>query len=190
MVAIRKEDIYVTPEEYLAGERLSDVRHEYLAGTVHAMSGGSTAHARIAGNIFREFGNQLRGKPCEVFTSDMKVRLRPAEGEFFYYPDVTVDCAPSRDPHAVYLEEPMVIVEVLSPSTERIDLSEKLGNYLRLPSLAVYVVVNQFSPHVTVHRRTAEGWAMEFYGDIADAIPFPEIGCMLPLTSIYERMGF
>jgi Uma2 family endonuclease len=190
MVALRKEDIYVTPGEYLAGERLSDTKHEYLAGIVNAMSGGSKAHARISGNIFRNLGNQLEGKPCEAFNSDMKVHLRLAEGEFFYYPDVSVDCSGPRDPHAFYIDEPKVIFEVLSPTTERIDMSEKLGNYLRLPSLVAYVLVGQFTPHVTIHRRAAEGWSMEFLGATTDTLALPEIDCTLPLTAIYERMGF
>lgn len=190
MVALRKEDVYITPEDYLAGERLADTRHEYLAGVVHAMSGGSLAHARIAGSIFRNLGNQLAGKPCEAFNSDVKVRLRLAEGEFFYYPDASVDCSGSRDPHALYIEEPKVIFEVLSPTTERIDMSEKLSNYLRLPSLHAYVLVGQFTPHVTIHRRTDSGWRMEFLGAMTDILELPEIDCTLPLTAIYERMGF
>lgn len=190
MVALRKEDIYVTPEEYLAGERLGHEKHEYLAGVVHAMSGGSAAHARIAGNILRALGNQLSGKPCEAFNSDMKVRLQLGEGEFFYYPDVSVRCGSPIAPSEVFIDQPKVVFEVLSPSTERIDAGEKLGNYLRLPSLAAYLLVGQFTPHVTVHRRTPEGWRMEFFGDTATTIELPEIECRLPLAAIYERMGF
>ena len=191
MVALRKEDIHVTPEEYLAGERLSDTKHEYLAGVVHAMSGASRAHARISGNITSELNRQLRGKPCEAFGTDLKVRIRFGEAEFFYYPDVSVDCSSQTDPRHVHLEAPTVIFEVLSPSTERIDKSEKFSNYSRLPSLRVYVLVDQFRPVVTLYRREEGGdWREEFSGSIEDTIPLPEIACSLPLAAIYERMGF
>jgi Uma2 family endonuclease len=191
MVALRKEDIYVTPEEYLAGERLADTKHEYLAGVVHAMSGGSLAHARISGNIASELNRQLRGKPCEAFALDLKVRIRFGESEFFYYPDALVNCSTGGDSRQHYIEEPTVIFEVLSPSTERIDKSEKFSNYSRLPSLRVYALVDQYRPVVMLYRRESGGdWREEFHGSIDDTLALPEIDCALPLTAIYERMGF
>jgi Uma2 family endonuclease len=189
-LALRKEDIYITPSEYLAGERMSEIKHEYLAGIVHAMSSVSRAHARITGNIQRELGNQLRGKRCEVFGPDIKVHLNFDAREFFYYPDVSVDCSGAGDPHAHFIESPTLIFEVLSPSTERIDCGEKLSNYLRLPSLAAYTLVAQSNPAVTVHRRTTSGWDMEFYGEMSTVVTYREIDSALPLAAIYERMGF
>lgn len=191
MVALRKEDVYVTPEDYLAGERLADTKHEYLAGVVHAMSGATRAHTRISGNIVSELNRQLRGRPCEAFGLDLKVRIRFGEAEFFYYPDALVDCAPGANSRQDYVEEPTVIFEVLSPSTERIDKSEKFSNYSRLPSLRVYALVDQYRPVVMLYRREIGGdWREEFYGSIADTLALPEIDCALPLTAIYERMGF
>src|SRR6478735_9579138 len=93
MTVLRKEDIYLTPEEYLAGERVSQTKHEYLAGMVYAMAGASAAHNRIARNILVELTVQLRGKRCEPFGSDMRLRIRNRRATFYYYPDVAVDCS-------------------------------------------------------------------------------------------------
>ena len=125
--ALRKSD-YVSPEEYLTGEELSEDKHEYLNGVVYMMAGASAGHDRIAANIMRHLGNALSGKPCEAFTSDTRVRVRPGEGEFYYYPDATVDCS-GRANDSKYAESPRVIFEVLSPATERTDRVEKLQNY-------------------------------------------------------------
>jgi Uma2 family endonuclease len=188
MVALRKEDVYITPEEYLAGERLADSKHEYLAGVVHAMSGASREHNLISGDIFLSLGNQLRGKPCKVFTADMRVYIQRGAATFYYYPDIVVDCSGKGK---LAVEEPGVIFEVLSPETERTDRAEKLRNYQTLPSLRVYALVDQFRPVVTLYRRDIAGeWTSEFYGSIEDTIALPEIDCALPLTAIYERMGF
>jgi Uma2 family endonuclease len=191
MVALRKEDVYTTPEEYLAGERLSDTKHEYLAGVVHAVSGATRAHTRISGNIVSELNRQLRGRPCEAFGLDLKVRIRFGGAEFFYYPDALVDCASDGQSRQHYVDDPTVIFEVLSPSTERIDKSEKFSIYSRLPSLRIYGLVDQYRPVVTLYRREPGGdWREEFYGSIEDTLALPEIDCTLPLTAIYERMGF
>jgi Uma2 family endonuclease len=191
MVALRKEDVYVTPEDYLAGERLADTKHEYLAGVVHAMSGSTAGHDIVAGNIYAELRAALRGKPCMAFTSNMKVHIRFGETSFFYYPDVSVDCSRTSNLRSAYVEEPTVIFEVLSPSTERIDKSEKFSNYSRLPSLRVYALVDQYRPVVMLYRREIGGdWREEFHGSIDDTLALPEINCTLPLTAIYERMGF
>jgi Uma2 family endonuclease len=183
--AIRPE-YYQTPEEYLAGERVSQEKHEYLAGVIYAMAGTSIGHDRIAGNIYRHLGNQLSGKPCEAFSSDVKVRIRKDAADFFYYPDVTIDCSGAGNA-ALFADEPRVSVEVLSPDTERIDRGEKLRNYQALPSLEVYALVDQFHIAVTLYRRTAQGWEMEFLTEVTDVISLASIDCALPLSTIYER---
>ena len=186
MTALRKEDIYLTPEEYLAGERVSQTKHEYLAGMVYAMAGASAAHNRIARNILVEFTVQLRGRRCEPFGSDMRLRIRNPRATFYYYPDVTVDCSGEVGNE---MKEPSVIVEVLSPDTERSDRGEKLVNYLNIPSMRVYVLVDQYKAAVTVYRRgEGDAWEMEFLGSIDDTLALPEIECALPLRSIYERV--
>ncbi len=186
MTVLRKEDVYLTPEEYLAGERVSQTKHEYLAGMVYAMAGGSTAHNRISRNVLVELTVQLRGKRCEPFVSDMRLRIRNPRATFYYYPDVTVDCS---DATGNEVEEPSVIFEVMSPDTERSDRGEKLVNYQNIPSMRVYVLVDQYKAAITVYRRgEGDAWEMEFLGSIDDTLALPEIECTLPLRSIYERV--
>lgn len=184
---LRTEDYYITPEEYLASERISQTKHEYLAGVVYAMAGASRGHNRIVGNIARELSSQLRGKPCEAFSSDMRLTIQNGSTEFYYYPDVVVDCSGST---RNMVEEPTVVVEVLSPDTERVDRGEKLNNYQNLPSLKAYVLVDQFHAAVTVYRREGDNWCMDFFGEKNAVIELPSIGCALPLSAIYERMHF
>ncbi len=191
MTALRKEDIFVTPAEYLAGEKLNPgPRREYVDGVVYDMAGSTAAHSRIASSIVRDLGTQLRGKKCEVFGPDIKIHVVADHSEFYYYPDVSVDCSGSADIRRLHNEEPVVIFEVLSHATERVDIGEKLQNYLRLPSLKVYALVGQTTPYVVVHRRTGDQWFTEFVGDLSATLDLPEIDCTLPLASIYERMGF
>jgi Uma2 family endonuclease len=179
-------DYYATPEDYLAAERVSQQKHEYLAGVIYAMAGTTIGHERLAGNISGELRTQLRGRKCEVFSSNVKVRIRKNAAEFYYYPDVTVDCSGAENAE-LFAEEPRVIFEVLSPDTERVDRGEKLRNYQSLDSLDVYALVDQFHIAVTVYRRTSDGWKMEFYTDQEDILDLPTIECTLPMKSIYER---
>jgi len=183
-----RTDYYISPEDYLCGERVSQEKHEYLAGVIYAMAGTSIGHDRIAGNIYRSLGNQLEGRACESFSSDVKVRIQRDAASFFYYPDVTVDCSGSAN-GSLFAEAPRVIFEVLSPATERIDRGEKLRNYQSIPTLEAYVLVDQYHVAVTVYRRTAEGWVMEFLTEKTNTVEFPGIECRLPLATIYERMG-
>ena len=153
------------------------------------MAGTSAAHERIGSNITAALNNQLRGRRCEVFGSNLRVRIRqPGAAEFYYYPDALVDCStlPNR---AIYAEEPVVIFEVISPESERIDSGEKLGYYRTLPSLRVYVLINQFNPAITIYRREGEEWQTEFLGRVDATLELPEIECRLPLAAVYERVG-
>ena len=175
-----------TPEQYLAAERVSQEKHEYLAGVIYAMAGASVRHNRIVYNLIRELGNQLAGSRCDTFSSDMRVRIRKGASEFYYYPDVIVDCSSPPD-NSYYSEEPRVIFEVLSPDTERIDRGEKLQNYQSLDSLGVYVLVDQSRLAVTVYRRMNENWAMELLTAREGLLTLPEIACRVSLAEIYER---
>ncbi len=183
-----RRDNYISPEEYLEGEELSTEKHEYLDGVVYMMAGTSAGHERIALNIGMELRMQLRGKPCEAFSSETRVRVCPERGEFYYYPDVTVDC--SRRPNdSQYAEKPRVIFEVLSPATERVDRVEKLQNYQRIESLEAYVIVEQFRIAMTIHRRTPGGWETELLLEKEDILKLACIACELPLAAVYERTG-
>jgi Uma2 family endonuclease len=177
---------YSTVEEYLAAEERSEQKHEYLAGVIYAMAGTTIEHERISMNIVRTLGDQLRGKPCEVFSSNVKVRIQTGFAEFYYYPDATVDCGTARG-ESLFAAEPRVIFEVLSPSTERIDRGEKLRNYQALPSLEAYVIVDQSRPAVTLYRREGSSWKMELVTEQDAIVSFPGVGCTLTLASIYER---
>ena len=119
MTAVAKASHWISPEEYLEGERFSDIRHEYVDGTVYAMAGASADHNRISGNIFTELSNRLRGGRCEAFMNDMKLKTL-ADSRLFYYPDVFVACDPA-DNAEYFRERPTVIFEVLSKETERTD---------------------------------------------------------------------
>jgi Uma2 family endonuclease len=175
-----------TPEEYLAAERIAEQRHEYLSGALYAMAGTSRDHERIAINICGELRAQLRGRPCEVLASNIKVRIHKEAAQFFYYPDATVDCG-SAAGDSLFAEQPRVIFEILSPETERIDRVEKFYNYQTLPSLLTYVLVDQLRLAVTVYRRTNDEWAVELLTKKEDILKLPEIECSLPLNAIYER---
>ncbi len=187
MTALPVSHARLTEEEYLAGELLSEVRHEYLAGVVHAMAGASARHNAIVVNLIASLHPCLRGKPCQPFSSDMKLRVEFGAGSVFYYPDAMVCCDPSDDA-AYYRERPVLIIEVLSPETARVDQREKFLAYRTLPSLEVYVLVDQASCQLTLHRRENE-WQAEFITDPGASLTVPGLDWTVPLRDIYERTG-
>ena len=176
----------ITIAEYLAGEDLADVKHEYLGGTVHAMSGASNRHNLIASNALIFLGARLRGKSCRPFNSDTKVRIEYPDHTRFYYPDAMVVCHPNPlSDH--YQEHPALIIEVLSDSTRRTDLREKRDAYLTIPSLKVLMLVEPDSASVIVHRRKPEGgFAIEQHDGMEAVIALDEIEAALPLSELYE----
>jgi Uma2 family endonuclease len=175
-----------TWDEYEALERDSGERHEFVDGLVYAMAGGTDNHNRISLNIAAHLHAKLRGKSCEPFHLDMKLKLELGLSIRGYYPDVMVICNP-EDNHRLHRKDPTVVIEVLSESTERIDRNEKLMAYQALPNLQAYVLASQASRALTVHRR-ANGWQPEHI--IGNAILHLEvIGASLTLDEIYERTG-
>lgn len=174
----------ITVEEYLEFEKDSPVKHEYVGGHVYAMTGVSRRHSRISGNIFRKLADAADGGPCRVHQSDMRV---PTPDSLFYYPDVVVACGP--EPEDPYLEdEPCLIVEVISPSTETIDRREKLLFYRKIPSLHTYLIAEQDEARVERHYRDErDGWRTEVVegGDIA--VPCPP-GAGLSLADVYRGL--
>ena len=180
------EDYYVTPEEYLAGELIAKERHEYVAGIVYAMSGTTIGHWRIVDHLTRSLGDQLRGRRCEAFSTGIKVKIRTGRAEFYYYPDVVIDCGRHPD-NSYFADEPRVIFEVLSESTERTDRTEKRIHYQTLPTLDVYVLVDQARMAVTVYRRAEGEWTTELLTAATDVLALPTVECSLPLGTIYER---
>lgn len=179
----------LSPAEYLARELESSIKHEYVGGVVHAMSGARTRHNRIATSLLRTLGQSLKGQKCEPFNSDMKVRIQLPTHVRFYYPDAMVVCQPNSDDEA-FQDHPKVIVEVLSRRTRRLDLGEKREGYLRIPSLAVYLLIEQDEPAVVAYRRSDQGFERELYQGLEAILGLPEIGCQLPLAEIYDRVEF
>lgn len=176
-------------EEYLELERMSEVRHEFVAGEVHAHAGGTRRHDVISGNTFASLWNAARGGPCRVHTAD---RLLRAPEDVFYYPDVMVVCPPEDEPEdesALFEESPCLVVEVTSPSTRDIDRREKLLAYRNITSLKAYFVVDQQELRVERHWRDESGrwWRAEAVGrDGIVPVPCPEVE--LPLPRIYEGL--
>lgn len=179
---------WVSPEEYLAAEFKSDVRHEYFAGEVFAMAGASLEHNRLAGDIFTALNVHLRGKRCEAFINDMKAHVRKEHDEWFYYPDVMVTCDPAGL-HKYYCETPCIIFEVLSPDTEALDRREKRMAYQGIPTLHTYVLVAQDRRELTVYRRGEGDWTRELLPEQGTVLRLPQIEFELTLDTIYARVG-
>ena len=173
---------FVSIEDYLAGEERGDVRHEYLDGQVYAMTGASDRHGLIVNAIAFALTPAARRKGCQLFTSDMKLRLEIAGKTLFYYPDLLLTCNPA-DRETYYRQSPCLLVEVLSESTARIDRREKLLGYQTLPSLETYLLVEQGTRLVELYRRS-NGWRVEDFeqGDI----PLDCLDTVLPLEEIYR----
>ena len=179
---------YFTPEEYIALERKAHFKSEYFNGHIIAMAGASFKHSLIVSNISGELHVQFKGRGCSVHTNDM--RVRPSLGDAYFYPDVVVVCGEPEFEDDVFdtLLNPIVIVEVLSPSTERRDRGEKFTRYKHLMSLQEYVLVSQDKVWVEHHRRHGTQWVLSHYRALADALPLSSIGCELPLHHIYARV--
>jgi Uma2 family endonuclease len=179
----------VSVEDYLAGELTSPVKHEYVGGVLYAMAGARNAHNLIASNTLGALHARLRGRPCRPYNSDTKIRVRLPGQVRFYYPDVSVICRPNPQTDS-FQDEPAAIVEVLSRRTRRIDEGEKRDAYLTIPSLAVYVLVEQDTAAVVAFRRTAAGFVREVHEGLDAVLPLGEIGIDLPLAEIYETVEF
>jgi len=180
---------WTSPEEYLERERGAETKSEYLDGEILAMAGASRAHNLIVGNLVGELRARLRGRPCEVYPSDMRVRVR--ETGLYTYPDVTVVCgAPElQDAHQDTLLNPTLLIEVRSPSTEQDDRGWKGAHYRRLPSLLEYVLVRQDEPSIERYRRHGEReWLITEVEGLGETVELASVGVTLPLEEIYERV--
>ncbi len=179
----------VAIDDYLAGELVSPIKHEYLGGVVYAMAGARNAHNLIASNTLVALGSRLRGKRCRPYNSDTKIRLRLPHQIRFYYPDVSVICRPNP-PTDSFQDDPAVLVEVLSRSTRRVDEGEKKDAYLTIPSLCAYVLIEQETPAAVVFRRTEQGFVREIHSGLEAVIPLREIDIELPLAEMYDGVEF
>ena len=187
MTAVKQPD-FITVEDYLAGEETSEMKHEYLGGSVHAMAGATIRHNQISLSALVALYGQLKGKPCQPFNSDTKIRIQYSDHTRLYYPDAMVVCESNPDTQH-FQDRPVVIIEVLSDSTRRTDLGEKRDAYQTVPSLKVLMLVEPDSASVTVHRRQLDGnFVTERYLGLDASIPLPEIEAALSLADLYERV--
>ena len=178
----------VSVKDYLAGKLISPIKHEYVGGVVYAMAGTGNAHAIIAVNLVGELHQRLRGKPCHPYSSDTKIRIHLTTHVRFYYPDASVVCRPNPQSDS-FQDEPAVIFEILSRRTRRLDEGEKKDAYLTIPSLHVYVLLEQETAAALVYRRTEQGFVREVYEGLDTVLPLSEIGISLPIAEIYESCG-
>ena len=182
---------FVSPEEYLAQERLAERKSEYLQGEVFAMAGASPRHVWIVANILAEFRQQLKGKPCRVSASDLRLRVTPAR--LYTYPDVMVICGEAQfaDDQKDTVLNPILIVEVLSESTRDYDRGKKFQNYRKLPSLIEYLMIEQDEPHIEHWTRQRENhWDFVEIDDLARSIELTSIGCVLPPAEVYDKIDW
>lgn len=182
---------YLTPEEYLALERQSELRSEYINGQMVAMTGASREHNLIATNISGSLWQQLKKQPCEVYSSDMRIRV-PATG-LYTYPDVVVVCDEPKlaDNFFDTLLNPTLIVEVLSDSTESCDRGKKFGDYRTVESLAEYLLVSQHEYKVEQYVKQPDGrWLLSDINSIEGKIELASLPCGLALSEVYERVSF
>ncbi len=172
----------VSIKDYLAGELKSDVRHEFYDGSVYAMAGAGRHHNIISLNIATLLRQKSRGTPCRTFVADMKLNI--TELNRFYYPDILLGCDES-DNHEYYLQNPCLIVEVLSPSTEAIDRREKLHAYKDITSLKEYVMVSQEKQELELYRRDGGSWQY-FLLDENDTLHLECLDIDIKMSEVYE----
>ena len=179
-----------TPEQYLAMERKSDFKSEYDGGFITAMSGASTEHNLITGNLHGEIRSQLKGRPCMVFMSDM--RLCVSRTGLYTYPDVMAACGERQylDAEVDTLLNPTMIVEVLSTTTESYDRGRKFGHYRQLASLKEYVMVAQDEVKVERYTRRGDDWVLSVFTSLDDKLRLTSIDCEAPLREIYDKVEF
>ena len=175
-------------EEFLAWEELQDERHEYVHGVVRMMTGGTAHHALIQANLVAELRDKLRGSPCRAFGSDLRVRVSRAETRF---PDAMVVCAlPSGND--TITSSPVLLVEVLSPSSAAVDLGDKVWSYPTIPSLEHYLVLWQTAPRAELWSRsgatTPEGWTRRQFIGLETVVPLPALAIDLKLADLYEGL--
>ena len=186
---------YLTPDEYLEIERKAEYKSEYLngrmwplGGTPFGMAGGKPAHSLIAGNAHAELRMALKGR-CRVYNSDM--RLRVSESGLYTYPDLAVVCGKPEYAKGDLLLNPTVLVEVLSPTTEKNDRGVKFRQYRTIPSLREYVLISQYEPVVEIFSRTPEPfWRYRAINEISEAVRLESVGCEIQMAEIYRDVEF
>ena len=185
---MKPKPLQLSAAQYLEWEARSRVKHEYVDGEVYATSGASRRHNLLVTNLLRRAANAAaEHRNCQVFGSDMRVHVEARNS--FYYPDVSACCDP-HDRDELYVKNPCLIIEVLSPSTASVDRREKRTSYATLISLREYIIVEQDRMRVELYRRESRGWQGYILSQSDD---FVELSCLvlrLTLSEIYEGIEF
>ena len=179
-----------SPADYLALERAGEFKHEFFDGEMFLMAGGTMEHSQVAANVIGELREQLADTPCRVLTSDMKIKLPTG---LYTYPDASVVCDQPQyeDDHKDVLLNPLLIVEVLSPSTEAYDRGQKFRHYQSCPSLREYVLIAQDRSAVDHYLRQPSGqWLLTTFESLDATMPLPSLGVGLRLSEIYAKVEF
>src|SRR5215472_3638427 len=179
---------YLTEAQYLELERRAERKSEYLAGKMFAMAGASRRHVLIATNLIRELSQRLRGRPCEVYSNDLRLQVSPTG--LYTYPDVMVMCGKPEfaDAQKDTLLNPAFIIEVLSDSTADYDLGRKFEHYRTLPSLMEYLTIAQDRPHIQQWTRQPNHWLLTEFDNLAQIMDLCSIDCVLPLAEVYDKV--
>jgi Uma2 family endonuclease len=184
---LSKNNFYISPEEYLEGERVSPIKHEYRRGHVYAMTGAKKPHIVITSNLVMLLVNHLRSTPCMILPLDIKVRLE--EANCYYYPDVAVTCD-ERDTSSTedFILYPSLIIEVLSPSTASFDRGDKFADYQTASSLQEYVLITQSEIKIECFRLNLDGnWVSQIYRQ-GDTVEFVSAKFSCAISEIYEKV--
>ncbi len=189
MSSLAVQTIY-TPEEYLILERKGTLKSEFLNGDIFAISGATLAHTLITVDITTELNIQLRGKDCKVVSNDLRVKT--VQLVSYLYPDVVVFCGEPKFEDETFdtLLNPVVIIEVLSPSTEVYDRTEKFEYYKQITTLQEYILVSQDKVKVEHHRLQENQWKIKEHQALQDTFTLSSIGCKLTLSDVYRRVDF
>ena len=185
---------YYSSESYLDAEATSPDKNEFVNGYLRAMSGATVRHNQVAANLLGLLWSNLNRSKCKAFTSDMKIRIRRESMTWFYYPDASVVCESNR-PSEVFQDKPVLVIEILSPSTRSIDLDEKLSNYLSIDSLQMYLILEQDRADAVAYRRSnavasSDLFVRECYVGLGARIELPFLGFEIRLLDIYSGVEF
>ena len=187
MVANQSQN-YISPEEYLKLEELSQVKHEYIQGETYAMAGASDTHVTLSVNLVTLLRNHVRGSGCRVYMSDMKARIESRN--IYYYPDVMVTCDERDKAFQSFKRHPCLIIEVLSTGTEGFDRGDKFADYQNLETLQEYVLISQKRQRVECFRRNTEGlWVLHSYTQ-GNEIHLASVDFRTSMDAIYEDVIF
>lgn len=180
---------HYTIEEWVAIEKATGIRHEYIDGEIYAMSGGTLRHGEISGKVSTALNNRLSGKGCHVYSSDVAVRISDTK---YVYPDASALCGKPipADDAETRLTNPTLVAEVVSKSSAYYDLGEKADYYFSVSSIQTYLVIDQNKPHVRVYTKDEKSWSVVSYAGRDAIVPVPSLDIELCLSELYLDIEF